>query len=94
MLRILRSKGKTPYETPEAFAIANIRKQSPIGIVVKVVGVSSAWNDKYKEAIGMLLPVEKIAELLDRSFLNEKVYIVKVSHKLGGRWHEKYVKEV
>ena len=96
MLRMLRSKGKLYYKDLEVFEIEKIRKQSPIGIVIKVLRVCESWDDEYKGAIGELLPVEAIKELLNgTNFLSDmKVYIVKASHKLGGRWDDRYVKEV
>ena len=94
-MKILRSKGKTlhtsnsPYKDLEVLAIEEVRKQSPIGVVIKVITIGSDWQSKYKEAIGMLLPVERIETLT-----STKYFIVGAYHKWYGHWPKKYVKEV
>lgn len=89
-MKILRSKGKTFYkEAPTAADIEEIRKQSPIGVVIKVITIGSDWQSRYKEAIGLLLPVERIETLS-----STKYFIVGTYHKWYGHWSKKYVKEV
>lgn len=90
MLRIIRSKGKLYYKDLDSITtIEEIRKQSPIGIVIKVISVSETWGDRYKAAIGELLPVESIG-LRD----NDTYFKVKEGHKWQGEWYGDYVTEV
>lgn len=96
-MKILRSKGKTFYrniEAPTAAEIEEIRKQSPIGVVIEVVTIGSDWQSKYKEAIGLLLPVERIETLSSTGLPHTKYFVVNMYHKWYGHWCGEYVKEV
>lgn len=90
MLRILRSKGKPFYkDNKEVSTIEEIRKQSPIGIVIKVLHVDETWEDKYKDAIGELLPVEKIVKRDSDTY-----FVVNKKHEWWGEWYGPYVTTV